>query len=60
LVIVTWFTFSSAASSRDDQCDTPRLGGGGFRVAVTIRRAVDHLGPAGPVLIGQRVDPAFA
>jgi len=32
--IVTWLTFNRAASSRLDQCVTPRLFGGGVNVAV--------------------------
>ena len=36
--IVTWLTFNRAASSRLDQCVTPRLFGGGVNVASTIRR----------------------
>ena len=36
LVMVTWLTFSRAASSRLDQCVTPRLAGGGTNVSATI------------------------
>ena len=38
LVMVTWLTFSRAASSRLDQCVTPRLAGGGTSVSATIWR----------------------
>jgi hypothetical protein len=47
LVMVTWLTFSSAASSRDDQCVTPSLAGGGVSVAATIRRGSTSLGRPG-------------
>jgi hypothetical protein len=36
--MVTWLVPSRLASSRDDQCVTPRLAGGGLNVSATIRR----------------------
>ena len=35
---VTWLVPSRSASSREDQCVTPKLAGGGVNVSVTIRR----------------------
>ena len=36
--MVTWLVPNRLASSRDDQCVTPRLAGGGLNVSATIRR----------------------
>ena len=36
--IVTWLVPNRSASSRDDQCVTPKLFGGGRSVSATIRR----------------------
>jgi hypothetical protein len=67
LVMVTWLTFSRAASSRLDQCVTPRLAGGGTNVSATICRwsmvrGTRHPDPFGDVGVqhpfgGQQHDP---
>jgi hypothetical protein len=50
LVMVTWLTFSSAASSRDDQPGRRRRQRRGHNPA-----RIHHLGPARPILISQPV-----
>jgi hypothetical protein len=43
---VTWLVPSRSASSRDDQCVTPKPAGGGRNVSVTIRRgSIDRFRP---------------
>src|SRR4030095_6287785 len=43
---VTWLVPKRSANSRDDQCVTPKLFGGGVSVSVTIRRgSTDRLPP---------------
>ena len=57
---MTWFTFNSAASSRDDQCVTPSRAGGGVNVAVTIRRGSTVRGRPGRSSSASPSSPASA
>ena len=50
---------AASASSRDDQCVTPSLVGGGVNVAATIVARSTVRGRPGPLLVDQPVDPAL-